>query len=215
MRKPISIAAAIVLAAACAAHAQQPGGTGGIRYKWVDDKGLPHFSDSLTAEAMKFGYDLVNDQGMVVQHVPRQLTPEERAAQQKLAAQQAAAQRAAEAQRRAEEQMLVAYPDEAAFQRAQQDQLDTIDQQINTTRINLRSQEKTLTDLLTRAGDLERAKQPVPKFLNDRIAEQRNIVAGQRNALEREQAARAAAEQQAAAQLKRYRELKAAQQPPA
>jgi hypothetical protein len=174
-----------------------------------------HFSDSLTTEAMKYGYDLVNDHGLVVQHVPRQLNAEERTAANKLAAEQAAKQRAAQAIANAETQMLAAYPDEESYKISQQQSLDTIDQQIHTTQINLRSQEKALTDLLGRAAEMENAKTPVPKFLVDSIAQQRGIVTAQRNTLERQQTLRAQTVQQQARQLVRYRELKAAQEQPA
>ncbi|WP_424683755.1 DUF4124 domain-containing protein [Frateuria sp. YIM B11624] len=207
MRKLV-YAVAISLATVLTAHAQK---ATGIRYHWRDGKGLSHYSDSLTAEAMKYGYDLVNDQGYVVRHVDRQLSPEERVAAEKLAAEQAAQRRAEEARRRADLQMLNAYGDEADLKQAQQEELDTIDQQINTTQLNLRSQEKTLADLLGRAADMERAKEKVPPYLADRIADQRNVVAGQRAALERQQGHRATAEKEAVQQLERYRALKKAQ----
>ncbi|GAA0887128.1 DUF4124 domain-containing protein [Rhodanobacter soli] len=212
MRKPLLVIAAVVLVASLSAHAQN---TGNIRYKWYDGQGLMHFSDSLTAEAMKYGYDLVNDRGMVVQRVPRQLSAAERAAANKLAAEQAAKQRAAQERANADTQMLAAYPDEESYQIALQQTLDTSDQQIHTTQINLRSQEKALTDLLGRAADLENAKSPVPKFLVDSIAQQRNVVAALRNTLRRQQALRAQTVQQQVGQLARYRELKAAQEQPA
>ncbi len=212
MRKPLLVIAAVVLVASLSAHAQN---TGNIRYKWYDGQGLMHFSDSLTPEAMKYGYDLVNDRGLVVQHVPRQLNPAERAAANKLAAEQAAKQRAAQERANADTQMLAAYPDEESYQISLQQTLDTIDQQIHTTQINLRSQEKALTDLLARAADLENAKNPVPKFLVDSIAQQRNVVAALRNTLRRQQGLRAQTVQQQVGQLAHYRELKAAQEPPA
>ena len=206
-------AAALALAAALPAHAQvHAPETGGIRYKWHDGKGLSHYSDSLTAEAMKYGYDLVNDQGMVIRHVERQLSPEERVAAAKAAAAQAAQQHADAERARADMQMLNVYGDEAALKQAQQQELDTIDQQISTTRLNLKSQEKALTDLLSRAAELERAKQPVPKSLADSITTQRNVVAGQRTTLLRQQGEREAAQQQAAQQLEHYRALQKAQQ---
>ncbi|MEO8999688.1 MAG: DUF4124 domain-containing protein, partial [Rhodanobacter sp.] len=149
MRKLLPVFAAVVLIASLSAYAQN---TGNIRYKWYDGQGLMHFSDSLTSEAMKYGYDLVNDHGLVVQHVPRQLSAEERAASNKLAAAQAVKQRAAQEIANAETQMLAAYPDEESYKISQQQSLDTIDQQIHTTQINLRSQEKALTDLLARAA---------------------------------------------------------------
>lgn len=209
MRKLSIVFAATMLFASLPMQAQQKASS--FHYKWHDGQGLLQFSDSLTADAMKYGYDVVNDQGLVIQHVPRQLTPAERAVANKLAEQQAAKQRAAQEQANAEAQMLAAYPDEESYRISQQQELDTIDQQIHTTQINLRSQEKALTDLLTRAADLERAKQPVPKFLTDGIAKQRDVVTDQRNTLQRQQAGRAQTVQDQAGKLARYRELKAAQ----
>lgn len=206
---------AIVVAALVASLSVQAQNTGNTRYKWHDGQGLMHFSDSLTAEAMKYGYELVNDRGLVVQRVPRQLNAEERAVANKLAAEQEAKRRAALERANAEAQMLSAYPDEESYKISLQQALDTIDQQIHTTQINLRSQEKALTDLLGRAADIENTKDTVPKFLVDSIAAQRNVVASQRNTLQRQRALRAQAVQAQAKQLARYRELKAAQEPPA
>jgi len=207
MRKLV-YAAAISLATVLTAHAQSTG----IRYHWHDGNGLSHYSDSLSAEAMKYGYDLVNDQGMVIRHVERQLSPAERVAAAKVAAEQAAQRRVQEASHRADMQLLNAYGDEASLEAAQQQQLDTIDQQISTTRLSLRSQEKALADLLARAAELERAKQPVPRHLTDAIAQQRNVVAGQHATLQRQQDERATAEQQNQQQLEHFRALKKAQQ---
>ncbi|MDE2307368.1 MAG: DUF4124 domain-containing protein [Xanthomonadaceae bacterium] len=207
MRKFLSIFAAAVLIASLPVHAQN---SSSVRYRWHDEHGLPHYSDSLSAEAMKYGYDVVNDQGLVIQHVARQLTPEERAAANKLAAQQAAEQRAEKERADADAQMLAAYPDEDSFRISQQQALDSIDQQIHTTQINLRSQEQALTDLLGRAADMERGKTPVPRFLADSITKQRDVVTGQRNILEHLQALRVQTAQAQIAELAHYRKLKAA-----
>lgn len=199
--------AAAVLVASQAAIAQQ----GNVHYKWHDAQGLMHFSDSLSAEAMKYGYSMVNDQGVVVGRVDRQLNADELAAASKLAAQQAAQKHAAQELANREAQLLNAYPDEATFRVSQKQTLDTIDQQIHTTLINLRTQEKALTDLLDRAADLERAKENVPPPLTSNIAKQRDVVNGQRNTLVRQQAGRTKTLQVQGAQLTRYRELRAAQ----
>jgi hypothetical protein len=208
MRKTLLIAVVAMLLASMSAHAQR--NTISIRYKWHDGQGLVHFSDSLNADAMKYGYDLVNDRGMVVRPVPRQLNAPERAAANKLALEQAARQRAAQEKANAEAQMLAAYPDEESYKISLQQTLDTVDQHIHTTQINLRSQEKALTDLLGRAADIENTKKAVPKFLADSIAKQRNVVATLRNTLHRQQALRAQTVQSQVGQLARYRELKAA-----
>lgn len=182
-----------------------------LRYQWQDAQGLTHYSDSLNAEALKVGYSVINDQGMVVARVPRQLTPEERAAADKLAKEKAAQQKAARELANREAQLLNAYPDEKSFLDFQKQQLSTVDSQIHTTQTNLRTQEQALTDLLGRAADLERAKQPVPKFLIDDIAQQRGVVNQQRTMLTRQQADRVKLVQAQSVQLARYRELKAAQ----
>src|SRR3546814_19940369 len=70
---------AIIAAALVASLSVQAQNTGNTRYKWHDGQGLMHFSDSLTAEAMKYGYELVNDRGMGVRRVPRQRNAEARA----------------------------------------------------------------------------------------------------------------------------------------
>lgn len=209
MRRTLIVIAMLALTAG--AHAQAQKGSS-YRYRWKDASGLPHYSDSLTSDALKYGYDLVNDRGLMVQHVDRQLNPEERAAAQKAAEQQAAQQRVAQERARTDSQMLAAYPDETAYATSLKQSLDNLDQQINTTRINLRSQEKALTDLLTRAGDLERAKQPVPKVLNDSIAKQRDVVSKQRDLLEHELSTHDAAEKKNADDLQHYRDVKAAQE---
>ena len=208
MRKLLLILAALALGASVAASAQD---TSSVRYKWYDGQGLMHYSDSLTADAMKYGYDLVNDRGLVVRHVPRQLTAEERAAAAKVAAAEAVKQRAAQDVANAETQMLNAYPDEESYKISQQQTLDTIDQQIHTTQLNLRSQEKALTDLLARAAEIENSKKPVPKYLTDSIATQRNTVTGLRNTQQRQQGLRAQTVQDQKKQLVRYRQLKVEQ----
>jgi len=208
MRRTVFVIASLALTAGLHAQTQS---VSHYRYRWKDATGLPHYSDSLTSDALKYGYDLVNDHGIVVQHVDRQLNPEERAAAQKAADAKAASDRVAQQRARDDMQMLSAYPDEASYKKSQQDGLDNLDAQIATTQSNLRTQEKALTDLLTRAGDAERAKQPVPKFLSDNIAKQRDVVAQQRDALEREQTAREALMRKNAQDLDHYRELKAAQ----
>lgn len=203
-----SIALSLGLAGTAAAW---QGSSTGVHYRWVDASGLPHFSDSLTDDAVKYGYDIINKEGLVVTHVGRQLSPAERVAAQKQAAEEAAQQRAIEERKRTDMQLLNTYPDEDALKAQQQQVLESLDEQMATTRVNLHSQDGALTDLLSRAADAERAKQPVQKFLVDQIATQRNVVANERALLERQKANRDAMVQQQAQELLHYRDLRAAE----
>lgn len=208
----VALALATLLAGT-SALAQQTASTNGMRYKWVDGAGALHFSDGLTQDAIKYGYEVVNDQGLVVRRVQRTLNPEERAAAQKLAAQQAAQQRAARDRQRADEQMLAAYPDEAAYKLSLQQTLTSLDQQIHTSQINLRSQEQSLTGLLARAAEAEHNKQPLTKALQDGIAKQRSVVAQVQGQLARQQAEREQTAKDQVQQLAHYRALLAGQAP--
>ncbi|GLQ92021.1 DUF4124 domain-containing protein [Dyella acidisoli] len=203
-----SIIVSLGLAGLATAQSSTPGGT---RYRWVDASGLPHYSDSLTIDALKYGYDVINSNGMVMTHVQKQLSPAERAAAQKQAEEAAAKQRAIEEGKRKDIQLINTYPDEDALKSEQQQVLENLDQQMSTTRVNLRTQDAALTDLLNRAADEERAKKPVPKFLADQITTQRNVVANERALLERQKANRDATAQQQEQELQHFRDLKAAE----
>ncbi|RUL62069.1 DUF4124 domain-containing protein [Dyella dinghuensis] len=183
--------------------------TAKVHYRWVDTGGQTHFSDSLTDDAVRFGYDVINNDGQVVTHVSRVMTPAERAAAQKQAAAQAAQQSAIEARKREDLNLLNTYPDEDALKQQQQEVLESLDEQMSTTRVNLHTQDAALTDLLNRAADNERAKQAIPKSLADQIAAQRNVVANERELLHRQQANRETVVQQQAQDLQHYRDLRA------
>ena len=211
MRRHVLIASIALSLGLAGAALAQSGNAGGVHYRWVDGSGLTHYSDSLTDEAVKFGYDVISNDGMVMSHVGRQLSPSERSAANKQAAEQAARQNAIEAAKRNDLQLLNTYPDESALKDEQQQVLENLDEQINTTRVNLHTQDAALTDLLNRAADNERAKQTIPKFLTDQIAAQRNVVANERSLLERQNANRETTVQKQDQELQRYRELKAAE----
>lgn len=209
MRKALIIITAIGLGFGGLVEAQQANMGSSVQYRWRDAQGLAHYSDSLSSDAIANGYDVVNSQGLVMRHVERPLTASERIVAKKQAEEAAARKRQDEQHQREDQQMLAAYPDEASFVAAQKDELDSIDQQITTTRTSLGTQEMALADLLDRAGELERAKQPVPRFLSDKIAAQRNVVASQRAMLDRLQASYVNTQLKNDAQLQRYRQLKA------
>ena len=44
------------------------------RYKWTDGEGNLHYSDALPPEAVKYGYEIVSPQGVVIKHVDRPKT---------------------------------------------------------------------------------------------------------------------------------------------
>ena len=194
------VCAAALLLAGGIAQAAPP--TGPVQYRWRDTQGDLHFSDTLSAAAIARGYDVVNAQGIVVQHVP---SPQEKRAEEAAAAAQARLEAAQRLRQARDQQMLAAYPDEAAYDKALHAQAQSIEDATRSTRINLQSQEGSLADLLQRAGEIEHAKKPVPPFLKNDIAKQRAVVEQQRALLAQQQQQHRAALDAIPAALAHYR----------
>lgn len=204
--RPSILAASLALGlslAAAGALAAPP--TGPVQYRWSDASGHVHFSDTLSDAAIARGYDVINSQGVVVQHVP---SPQERRAEQAAAKQQAAIDAARAHQQAADAQLLAAYPTEADLRSALEARADNIGASMRATEINLHSQESALADLLQRAAEIEHEKKPVPPFLSHDIAKQRAVVEEQRLALQHQQQQRDTLKAAIEPQLARYRQIK-------
>jgi hypothetical protein len=204
---PFAIIAAVICASAAAATHND--NTSEFHYRWHDAQGGLHYSDSIPPDVVHLGYDIVNDNGLLVRHVAREQTPAERAAAEAEAARVAAAKRAADQQTLADQQLLAAYPNEAELRETHQAKLAQMQQTINTTQQNLRSQEQNLAELLAHAADLERSGKPVLPTLRKRLADQRQSVAGERKEVTHLQAEREAMAKQLGKELQRYRMLSA------
>ena len=207
------IALTLLSATSLAVIAALPVGADGsvtptLHYRWKDASGVVHFSDTIPASALPLGYDVVDDDGRVVRHVGRELTPTERRADAATAAREAAAKRAAQQQALVDAQMLSAYPTARDLEQSQQAQLEQIRADIDTLETNLHSQESTLTELLSHAADIEHSGKPVPPGVNRNIAQQRETVNEERQALVQRRADLANAQTRFAEQLQRYRALR-------
>ncbi len=199
---------ALLLLANISASAAGPGNDVRLRYKWRDEAGNLHYADSVPPEATRLGYDVVNQQGVVVRRVERAKTAEE------LAATKAAAEKVAEEKRKADDaarndaQMLAAYPSEEDLRKSLQAQIDLITQNIQATEVGITSQEKSLAERLIHAAEQERNGKPVPAPVQNQINTLRKGLADQKAFLERRTADRTAMEKQLVTDLEKYRVLK-------
>jgi len=209
MRVSAILLIAVGLTVSTCAFAQ--GKAGHNRYKWKDAQGNLHYDDSLPDAALQFGYDVVNKNGMVVKHVDRARTPQEQEADKLAAAKLAEEKKVAEERTQHDQQMLAAYPTEQDLVRNQQAQIDSLDQEVHATQLSLDSQEKTLTDMLGRAADLERSGKAVPPALSKQIETQRGVVAKQKNYIATKLKERVDTLQRFTDQLAHYRDLHAKQ----
>ena len=178
------------------------------RYKWRDGEGNLHYSDALPAEAVKFGYEVVNSQGIVIKHIDRPKTAEERVAAKAELAKAQAAKQEADARVRNDQQTLAAYPTEDDLKRAQRQQSEMMEQNLNSARISLQSQEKSLAELLGHAAELDRSGKPVPPLLAKQLGDLRRQVEDQRAYIARKESERDDTVTRFDDDLTHYRDLK-------
>ena len=182
------------------------------RYKWTDGEGNLHYTDALPPEAAKYGYEVVNPQGVVIKHVDRAKTAEEKAAAKAEIAKAQAAKDSAETRARNDKQLLAAYPTEDDLKRAQHQQADMMDTNLTSARVSLQSQEKSLAELLGHAAELDANAKPVPANLTKKIADMRKQVDEQRTYISRKQKEREDTIAHFDEDLAHYRALKGPQE---
>ncbi|MBB5207504.1 DUF4124 domain-containing protein [Chiayiivirga flava] len=177
-------------------------------YRWTDKDGKVHYTDQLPPEAAKDEREQLNQQGVVVERTERALTAEEKAARAEDDARAAEQRRIDEEKAKMDAVLVGSYPSEADLQRSYKERFDLIEQSLESARVSIRSQEKSLADLLAHAADLERNGKPVNQTVIDSITRTRAQVAEQRGYLQRREAEGAALRAEFDALVKRYRELK-------
>lgn len=177
-------------------------------YRWTDKDGNVHYTDTLPAEAAKDKQEELNSQGMTVKTTERVRTAEEQAAWEAEQAELEKVRLVAEQKAKMDSVLVSSYPAESDLQRAYRERFDLIEQSLESARIGIRSQEKSLAELLDHAADLERNGKPVPVQIRDSITRARSQVADQRAYLTRRETERTALRAEFDELLARYRELK-------
>jgi hypothetical protein len=204
MRRVLTALIALAFAGSCAAAGTQNHN----RFKWTDAEGNLHYGDVLPVDAGKYGYDVVNAQGIVIKHVERAKTADEKAAAKAELAKAQAEKDAAERRFHTDQQLLAAYPTEDDLKRAQRHQSEMMDQNLSSARISLQSQEKSLAELLGHAAELESSGKAVPPPLARRIGDMRKQVEDQRAYITRKEGERDATVARFDEDLAHYRDLK-------
>ena len=208
MRRIVLLSAAVLATVAHLHDAAAAGGTAHTQFRWTDGAGTPHYSDTLTADALKYGYDVLNAKGVLVKHVERQSTPEE------LLAAETAAQAAAEAKREADLQelndkrMLAAFPTERDLLTSRQAQVDSIDHNIRAATNSLGVQERGLSDALAAAAAYDHDNKPIPDAEKKQIESLRKSVDMLRAYIARREKEKVDAAKKLEIDLARYREVR-------
>jgi hypothetical protein len=176
-------------------------------YRWTDANGEVHYTDALPPQAASDARDTLNSSGRPVSHTERAPTEEERVVLEAEAARLEQEKRLADDKAKMDAVLVASYPSEVELERAYKERFDLIEQSVESARVGIRSQEKSLTDLLSHAGDLERNGRNVPAAVIESIGKTRAQVADQRDYLAKREAERAALRKEYEDLLARYRHL--------
>ena len=209
MRKAISFLAVLSgLLVAVAAQAQAPAATspGKQTYKWVDEKGVTHYGDSVPAEYSQREQRVLNEQGLEVQKRQAELSPVE-------AAERAKKQKE-EAQRKQHDMFLLStYPSTREIESVRDTRLDQINGQISAA-------EAYIASLTTRVEGLKQrsqmfapySKNPGARRMPDELAEEMvralSELRTQNSALANRRAEARAVTEQFDGDIRRFKELR-------
>ena len=135
------LSSAVVLSVA-QAQATRPAGSGAKEtYKWVDEKGVTHYGDSVPSEYSQREQQVLNSRGVEVQKRQAEMSPAEAAAY--------AAKQNEEAQRRQHDVFLIStYPSVKEIENVRDTRLDQINAQISAS-------EQYISSLTTRVDGLK------------------------------------------------------------
>jgi hypothetical protein len=177
-------------------------------YRWVDSDGKVQYSDSVPPEAIDRERETLNKQGMTVDRVERAMTDAERAERAAELAELARQSKQREEQDKWDAILLGAYPSEADLERSFRERFDLVEQSLESARIGIRSQEKSLADMLAHAAELERNGKPTGERISASVLGARKQVGQQRDYLRKREAERDALRAEYETTLARFRALR-------
>jgi hypothetical protein len=126
-------------------------------YRYTDASGVPVMNDRLPPEAIKNGYEVLNDQGVVVRIVPAQMTPEEVAELDEQAARERAARDAKVVQEQKDQLLLMRYSSISDIEAARERALQSIRIRLSILRSNIRSMVQQVENYQAAAANIERS----------------------------------------------------------
>lgn len=180
-------------------------------YKWVDDQGKVHYGDAVPPEYAKQERKVLNEQGVQVKTLEAAKTPEQLAEDERLAAQRKEQERIA-AEKAAHDRMLLAtFTTEDDMVMTRDGKIAAIDGVLRVTRDRIEKIETNLSELTREAAELERAGKPIPETLHEEILGARGQIQRYLDYIASKRREQEDIRAQFEADIRRFRELKAAQ----
>lgn len=140
-------------------------------YKWMDSRGVTHYSDSVPPEDSGQAREIIDKSGRTLEMIERSKTVDELKEQRRLDKIKAAKLEKSRQKKYRDKVLLLTYQSPAEIIVARDNKITTIENAIQIAKGTLKSQKKKLVELRQSAGDYERSSRTVPKRLQVRIKE--------------------------------------------
>jgi hypothetical protein len=180
---------------------------GGV-YRWVDDDGNIHYSDSIPPDQVKSGHTVLSEGGVRIKAVPPVKSPEEVMREQELKRLRAQQEKLLEQHRATDQVLLRTFRSEDDIKVARDGKLAAIDVMIRGIKNNVRRQQQWLARLRGEAANLERTGKPVPTHLSDNIAQTARAIRDAYSTIIDREKQKNSIRASFAQDLKRFRQLK-------
>jgi hypothetical protein len=183
------------------------GAARGATYKWVDEKGVVHYTDKIPPEAVNKGSTVLDKQARPTKRIDPALTPEQRRAREAEEEQRRIAAKAQEEIARRDRALIASYTTEAEIELAKSRALATIDAQLDSSRAYVAQLDKRKAELGKRRDAL--GDKPIPQALERELEGNAAELARTGKLVEQKSKERAATVARYDADKARWRELKA------
>ena len=177
-------------------------------YKWVDDKGNVHYTDSVPPEVAERERAELDKRGMTINKTEAVKTPEETAREKQLEDLRAEQKRLEAEQRAADEVLLRTFRSEDDIVMARDGKIAAIDKQIDVARRAISKQQDRLIEMQREAADIERQGNPIPRKHLENLDSLRNVIDEGYAAIVKNEQSRQAIIDKHDRDLKRFRQLR-------
>jgi hypothetical protein len=149
----------------------------GKLYKWVDENGQIRYGDRIPPQYARKSNETLNQQGVTVDRKEAAKSAEQIAAEQRLEEARLAAERLQQEKDRKDQILLDTFTNEDEMVLTRDGKIEAIEAIIRVTNGRTEKLKQRLSELKTRAANLERSGKPVPEKLNTEVNEIRQQIA--------------------------------------
>lgn len=177
-------------------------------YRWVDDQGNVHYSDTLPPAASQGQREVLNESGRTLEAVNPQAEQQQKEEEARKAAEEAAQAKAREEQAKRDHVLLKTFTAVKEIEALRNDRVAAVEAAMNQSRERRERMTKKEAELAKRASSFEEKGKPVPEDVAKELADIRKSIDENDAYMERREAEREDIIQSFAKDIARFKELK-------